>query len=132
MRRLLVSLLLLAAAAGLAPAARAGDDILYPRGTGPVRPPEESHGDRLNLTVGLLAVGCATAGAWLYWRQRRPGGPGPVRPERRLAIAETRSLGNRQYLLVADYEGRKFLLGVCPGRIDLLTPLDGGIPPPSS
>jgi len=39
MRRLLVSLVLLGAFAGLAPAARAGDDILYPRGTGPVRPP---------------------------------------------------------------------------------------------
>jgi hypothetical protein len=29
---------------------------------------------------------------------------------------------------VASYEGRKFLLGVCPGRIDMLTSLDGVAP----
>ena len=52
-----------------------------------------------------------------------------LRADRRLAIAETRSLGNRQYLVVAAYDGRKFLLGVCPGRIEMLAPLDGGSPP---
>ena len=50
------------------------------------------------------------------------------REARKLTVAETRSLGNRQYLVVADYEGRKFLLGVCPGRIDLLSSLDGSGP----
>jgi flagellar protein FliO/FliZ len=44
---------------------------------------------------------------------------------RSLAIDETRSLGNRQYLVVASYEGKKFLIGVCPGRIDMLSSLDG-------
>jgi flagellar protein FliO/FliZ len=47
---------------------------------------------------------------------------------RKLAIAETKSLGNRQYLVVASYEDKKFLLSVCPGRIELLTPLDGSSP----
>ena len=42
---------------------------------------------------------------------------------RSLAVEETRSLGNRQYLVVASYEGKKFLLGVCPGRINLLSAL---------
>jgi flagellar protein FliO/FliZ len=42
---------------------------------------------------------------------------------------ESRPLGSRQYLVVADYDGRKFLLGVCPGSIEMLTPLDGGQPP---
>jgi flagellar protein FliO/FliZ len=44
-------------------------------------------------------------------------------------IDETKSLGSRQYLVVASYEGRKLLLGVCPGRIDLLTPLDATAAP---
>jgi flagellar protein FliO/FliZ len=34
-------------------------------------------------------------------------------------------LGNRQFLVVAEYEGRKMLLGVCPGRIELLSELGG-------
>ncbi len=42
---------------------------------------------------------------------------------RKLIISETRMLGNRQFLVVAEYEGKKMLLGVCPGRIDYLTPL---------
>ncbi len=45
--------------------------------------------------------------------------------ERKLQISETRMLGNRQFLVVAEYEGRKMLLGVCPGRIDYLSTLVG-------
>lgn len=43
---------------------------------------------------------------------------------RKLQIEETRMLGHRQYLVVAEYEGRRMMLGVCPGRIDYLCPLD--------
>jgi flagellar protein FliO/FliZ len=46
------------------------------------------------------------------------------RAPRNLAVEETRSLGNRQYLVVASYQDKKFLIGVCPGRIDLLSALD--------
>jgi flagellar protein FliO/FliZ len=42
---------------------------------------------------------------------------------RKLNVAETRMLGNRQFLVVAEYEGRKMLLGVCPGRIELISEL---------
>jgi flagellar protein FliO/FliZ len=42
---------------------------------------------------------------------------------RKLNVAETRMLGNRQFLVVAEYEDRKMLLGVCPGRIELLSEL---------
>jgi len=35
-------------------------------------------------------------------------------------------LGNRQFLIVAEYEDRKMLIGVCPGRIDYLCPLGSG------
>jgi flagellar protein FliO/FliZ len=89
----------------------------------PALPSVPSGGSSLGL--GLFIFACATAGAWLWWRARsHPAGSGG-RSERRLAIAETRSLGSRQYLVVAAYDGKKYLLGVCPGRIDLLTPLDG-------
>jgi hypothetical protein len=53
------------------------------------------------------------------------GGMGGGRGLRKLQIEETRMLGHRQYLVVAEYEGRRMLLGVCPGRIDYLCPLDG-------
>lgn len=43
--------------------------------------------------------------------------------ERKLVISEARTLGNRQFLVVAEYENRKMLLGVCPGRIDYLSTL---------
>lgn len=51
-----------------------------------------------------------------------------LKGERKLNISETRMLGNRQFLVVAQYEERKVLLGVCPGRIDYLCTLAGGEP----
>lgn len=77
--------------------------------------------------VAVLAL--ASGGAWLLWRNRK-GGPTPGRRLiRQLAIEETRSLGSRQYLVVASYQDKKFLLGVCPGRIDLLAPLSAADEP---
>jgi flagellar protein FliO/FliZ len=75
--------------------------------------------------IGVILLG--GAGAWLYMRGRKIQISGRV--VRRLVIDETKSLGSRQYLVVASYEGKKFMLGVCPGRIDLLTPLDGSTVP---
>jgi flagellar biogenesis protein FliO len=49
---------------------------------------------------------------------------GGSKAERKLHIEETRSLGHRQHLVVASYEGRRFLLGVCPGSIEYLSGLD--------
>ena len=81
-----------------------------------------------NTPLLFFALAAAGVGGWLLWRQRRSPSGIAARDARKLAIAETRSLGNRQYLVVADYDGRKFLLGVCPGRIDLLSALDGSGP----
>jgi flagellar protein FliO/FliZ len=74
----------------------------------------------MSLTLGLVL---AAVGGWMVWRNRR--GTPVGRDSRLLAVDETRSLGNRQFLVVASYAGKKFLIGVCPGRIDLLAPLDG-------
>ena len=96
-------------------------DVIFPGGGAKPGAPAMAPGDGLNsvsLVVGLLL---AAVGGWLFWRNRRriPAG----REVRSLAINETRSLGNRQYLVVASHEGKRFLLGVCPGQISFLSAL---------
>lgn len=126
LRRRLAALALAWLALGALPSGFAADDnTVYTPGASRTETPGATGGGvgSVSLVLGLALAG---AGAWLLWRQRRgvPAG----REMRALAIEETRSLGNRQFLVVASYEGRKFLLGVCPGRIDLLSPLDGTAP----
>jgi flagellar protein FliO/FliZ len=87
----------------------------------PASPVHADSGMGSMTLVGAFLL--AAAGGWLLLRGRKISLPG--RAARRLEIDETRSLGSRQYLVVATYEGKRLLLGVCPGRIDLLTPLDG-------
>ena len=103
--------------------------VLYPRSSAPADTSSAVHSTGSNTALLVLALAAAAVGGWLLWRQRRSPQGLMSREARKLAVTETRSLGNRQYLVVADYDGRKFLLGVCPGRIDLLSPLDG-VPPP--
>ena len=56
---------------------------------------------------------------------------GTSKAERKLHIEESRSLGHRQHLVVASYQGRRFLLGVCPGSIEYLSGLDAEEATPS-
>lgn len=112
-------------ALGLAVASAAdpkSESVLYPRSPQAADAPADERSGRANTLLVGVALLAAAAGGWLLWRQRRSpaGGAGAAR---HLSIAESKPLGNRQYLVVADYAGRKFLLGVCPGRIELLTPL---------
>lgn len=102
--------------------------IIYPRNSETVKA-ESTAVHSTGYGTGILGVALLMAGAggWLFWRGRAT--PAGTLNARKLAIAETKSLGNRQYLVVAAYEDKKFLLSVCPGRIELLTPLDGGTPP---
>jgi len=107
----------------------APETILYPKGgvaapdVAPTTRDDSSYGSRSLLVVALLL---AAGGAWVLLRRR--AGPGFLagRSAHKLQIEETRSLGNRQYLVVAVYEGQKLLLGVTPGQIQLLTPLSAG------
>jgi len=110
-----------------ATAAEAG--VIYPRSASArvETTADRGTGYTAVLVAGLLMAG---VGGWLFWRGRKAPGGGALL--RKLAIAETKSLGNRQYLVVATYDDRKFLLGVCPGRIDLLTPLEGAPPAKTS
>lgn len=112
-------------------AALAADDnkILFPGGnpaSDPVAAPAGGGLGNVTLVVGLAL---AAVGGWFVWRGRLATPAG--RDARLLAISETRSLGNRQFLVIASYQDKKFLLGVCPGRIDLLAPLhDSSAPLP--
>jgi flagellar protein FliO/FliZ len=104
-----------------APAYAAVDDakIIFPGVSSPASAPVTGAGfGSVTLLVGLVLAG---VGLWLVWRVRSGAPVG--REVSQLAILETRSLGNRQYLVIAAYEEKKFMLGVCPGRIDLLAPL---------
>lgn len=73
------------------------------------------------LTVLVLAV---AAVAMLFRGGFLGMFTGSSKAERKLHIEESRSLGHRQHLVVASYEGRRFLLGVCPGSIEYLSGLD--------
>ena len=98
--------------------------VIYPKGSseklGATGPKKESGSGSYVMVVALLL---AAAGGWVLF-QRRQGANLVSRGPRKLQIEETRPLGNRQYLVVANYEGRKMLLGVTTGHIQLLTHLE--------
>lgn len=52
-------------------------------------------------------------GGGLKMKSRKGGGPG-------LVIAETKTLGNKQFLVVVEYGAQKMLIGVAPGTINHL------------
>ena len=114
--------------------APAPDTVIYPNGSAErpadaqtVQPTPRGSGNTW-LAVALLI---GLAGGWLVIKRRAGvGGVLGNRPNQKLELEETRSLGNRQYLVVASYEGRKYLLGVTPGHIEMLTPLGDKTPAP--
>jgi flagellar protein FliO/FliZ len=81
----------------------------------------ESHNLQFALYLAAL-LGLFAGGAYLIRNGFTVFQP-KAKGDRKLVISETRVLGNRQFLIVAEYESRKMLLGVCPGRIDYLCTL---------
>jgi flagellar protein FliO/FliZ len=100
----------------------AGDTVLYPEGTTPGGTPatRPSSAPSSGSWIFILLSGCAGAGFWLWLRKRRL----PEQGRRCIQIEDTRPLGNRQFLVVASCDGKRFLLGVATGGIQLLAPLD--------
>ena len=112
-------------------------ELIYPRGSNAAQqeraeapasssafaPPSSSAG--LTQAVAYVVIlGLLVGGAWLL--VKRGSLPRPfAKSEGRLKVLETKMLGNRQFLMVVEYEEAKMLLGVCQGRIDYLTPLAG-------
>jgi flagellar biogenesis protein FliO len=72
------------------------------------------------VLVGLAGAGLYLLRNGLPLRSLRSG------DARKLQIVEMRALGNRQFLLVVEYEQNRMLLGVTPGKIDYLCPLEAG------
>ncbi len=111
-------------AAGPGDAPPPSDAVIYPKGapdsTAQTLSPPPAAGNTYFLVVAVLMAGL---GAWVLWKRRTGDLRFGKTSGNKLAIEETRSLGNRQYLVVAAYEGRKFLLGVTMDRIELLTHL---------
>jgi flagellar protein FliO/FliZ len=98
-------------------------DVIFPGGneTAAPRAPAATVSSGLNSVSLVAGIILAGVGGWYFWRNRRTVPASRV--ARSLAIDETRSLGNRQYLVVASHQGKKFLLGVCPGQISFLSAL---------
>jgi flagellar protein FliO/FliZ len=114
--------LLIGAAPELSSRLGAASDVLVPRGSETVGASAAGASGGLGIYTVFVAVVCALAGVWFLWRGRQRSGGRASKGK--LSVAETRSLGNRQYLVVAAYGEKKYLIGVCVGRISLLAPLD--------
>ena len=104
------------------------EEVIVPKSTPAANAPASAPatGSGPLTVVGVLVL--AGAGGWILWRARAGGLNQVNRVARKLAVEETRSLGNRQYLVVASYQDKKFQIGVCPGRIDLLSDLHASSP----
>ncbi|ACB73700.1 flagellar biosynthetic protein FliO [Opitutus terrae] len=104
------------------------DEIITPKSSAQ-QAASPARGSGMGALTAFAAVALAATGGWMLWRGKGTPFTGLRTAPRQLAIEETRSLGARQYLVVATYQDRKYLLGVCPGRIDLLAPLNDSTPP---
>ncbi len=74
--------------------------------------------------VIYFVVLVALAGGGFYFLKRGLPLRGTRVGENHLHLLETKMLGNRQFLVVVKYEDSKMLLGVGPGQIQYLCPLD--------
>lgn len=137
---------ILACAMGAALAARAADrtgpapsDVIYPRvsdpAAGAAAPAQDGSATQalaplpamggVGPAAGYVIALVLLAGGAIYLL-KRGSLPRPFsKSEGRLKVLETRMLGNRQFLVVVEYDDAKMLLGVCQGRIEYLTPLAG-------
>ncbi len=110
--------------------APAADDVFYPRSSPQAQQAEAAGGTGSTWTM-LALIGALAGGGYYLVRRGNLRTTNGTQVRQRLAIEETKALGNKQYLAVAAYGERKFLIAVCPGRIDLLTRLEepeGGAP----
>lgn len=79
----------------------------------------------LILFAGLIWIG------WKYFRHQGSfPGSNSTGKEGSISVLATRPLGNRQSLMVVQYEGKRILLGVGPGFISQLSELPPGSPAP--
>ena len=88
-------------------------------------PKQPSGAQDLGRVLGYLLLLTVLAGSGYYLFKNgfifQKNATGALK---KLQVLEMRSLGNRQFLLVVGYEEQRMLLGVTPGKIDYLCPLD--------
>lgn len=81
--------------------------------------------DEFGRLLGYITLLAALAGAAIYLiKFGIPLHRNRSKEERKLQVLEMRPLGNRQFLIVVGYDDTRMLLGVTPGKIDYLCPLD--------
>lgn len=117
----------LPSAPSAAPAADDPDRIIYPAGLERPATDPSAPAPALLPGAGWVFIFLVAAGAGGFWAWRRYR-PGHSAARRTIQIEDTRALGNRQFLVVASCDGRRFLLGVAPGGIRLLSPLESDLP----
>lgn len=120
--RLIVFLAITACASSVLAAPADADAVITPKAA-VQKSAMPADGPGAGALTAVAVVLLAGAGGWMLWRGKNGGLAQLSRTPKKLTVEETRSLGNRQYLVVAAYQDKKFLLGVCPGRIDLLSSL---------
>ena len=108
------------------PAARPGETVLYPAGGAPAEARSAQTPASASSTWVFVGLVSLAAGAAWYWRRRQTG---PLGRRGTIQIEDTRPLGNRQFLVVASCDGRRFLLGVATGGIKMLSELDSHVAP---
>lgn len=105
-------------------------EVFFPRATAEIPAEDALLAEDVESTASLVVmfvgygVVLAVLGVGVFFVLRRGGWRRVMnRSEGRLKVNETRMLGNRQFLMVVEYEASRLLVGVSPGRIELLTPL---------
>jgi flagellar biogenesis protein FliO len=83
-------------------------------------PPGSVFEGGLQILVYLCLLGGLLAMALILQRKGLPFFGKTGAATRKLQISESRALAGRQFLIVAEYENKKVLIGVSPGRIDYL------------
>lgn len=85
---------------------------------------DASLGVMVTLLGYAVVIGALCIAVWYFFKRggfRKSFSKG----QGKLRVAETRMLGNRQFISVIEYEDQKILIGVGPGKIDYLTTLRG-------
>ncbi len=78
-----------------------------------------------SLLLGLLFLLLLVVGGW--WLTRRMAGLQPV-SGRALRVVASAMVGPRERVVLLDVGGEQLLLGVAPGQVTLLKPLEQPLP----
>lgn len=72
----------------------------------------------LNLILGIVFLLLLVVGAW--WLIRRTGGMQWREPRSAMKVVAALSVGQRERVVLIEVGGEQLLLGVAPGRVNLL------------